>query len=285
MFVLGLVSALLASVLFNVGIALQGLEARATPSTFGLRLSLLGRLLRRPRWILGLVLGIVGIGPQVLALATAPFVVVQTALAVGLLLLLVLGVRAFGEHVGPAEVIGVGGIIVGVGLVSWGAPPHTEIHRSGAAVIGVVAGLSFVGVLPFFVRGTRLDTGMGVILASGCGFGATNVATKLMSDDIGLHHWTNAVAWAVVGVIMGIAATVTGMSAFQRCNATTVVPVSTAVQIFLPIVLEPFFLREHWTAAAYGGAPIGAGIVLALLGSVLVSRTRAVSELASAPQR
>ena len=75
------------------------------------------------------------------------------------------------------------------------------------------------------------------------------------------------------------------MSAFQRCNATTVVPVSTAVQIFLPIVLEPFFLREHWTAAAYGGAPIGAGIVLALLGSVLVSRTRAVSELASAPQR
>src|SRR5437588_5613081 len=131
MFVLGLAAALLAAVLFNVGIALQGLEARAAPASLGLRLSLLGRLLRRPRWILGLILGIAGIGPQVLALATAPFIVVQTALATGLLLLLVLGVRAFGEHVGPLEIVGVAAIIGGVGLVSWGAPAHTEAHRGG----------------------------------------------------------------------------------------------------------------------------------------------------------
>ena len=285
MFVLGLAAALLAAVLFNVGIALQGLEARAAPASLGLRLSLLGRLLRRPRWILGLILGIAGIGPQVLALATAPFIVVQTALATGLLLLLVLGVRAFGEHVGPLEIVGVAAIIGGVGLVSWGAPAHTEAHRGGAAVIAVVAALSVVGVLPFLVRGTRLDTGMGAIVASGCGFGATNVATKLMSDDVGLRHWTSAAAWAIVGLIMGVVATLTGMTAFQRRDATTVVPVSTAVQTFLPIVLEPFFLREHWASADYGGGPIAAGVVVALLGAVLVSRTRAVSNLAAAAQR
>jgi len=285
MFVLGLAAALLAAVLFNVGIALQGLEARAAPASLGLRLSLLGRLLRRPRWILGLILGIAGIGPQVLALATAPFIVVQTALATGLLLLLVLGVRAFGEHVGPLEIVGVAAIIGGVGLVSWGAPAHTEAHRGGAAVIAVVAALSVVGVLPFLVRGTRLDTGMGAIVASGCGFGATNVATKLMSDDVGLRHWTSAAAWAIVGLIMGVVATLTGMTAFQRRDATTVVPVSTAVQTFLPIVLEPFFLREHWASADYGRGPIAAGVVVALLGAVLVSRTRAVSNLAAAAQR
>src|SRR5205823_14512959 len=129
-----------------------------------------------------------------------------------------------------------------------------------------------------------VDTGMGVIRASGCGFGATNVATKLMSDDIGLHHWTNAVAWALVGGIMGIAATVTGMSAFQRCNATTVVPVSTAVQTFLPIVLEPFFLREHWTAARLDGLPIAIGLLVTLAGTIVVSRTQAVSKLSAAAQ-
>lgn len=285
MVTLGLASALLASALFNIGIALQGLEARRTPANEALRLSLLWRLLRRPRWIVGLLLGIVGIGPQVLALRLAPFVVVQTSLAAGLLLLLVLGVHAFGEHVGHAEIGGVLCIIAGVGLVSWGAPPHSEAHRGAFAVVGVVAALTAAGLFPFFVKGTRFDSGMGAIIASGSGFGATNVATKLMSDDLGLHHWSQAAGWASVGVIMGVAATVTGMTAFQRRDATTVVPVSTAIQIFLPVLLEPLFLREHWTQVPYAGGPLAGGLLGALVGSVLVSRTRAVGDLAAAAQR
>ena len=71
MLALGLAAALLASVLFNVGIALQGIEARSAPSDLGHRVSLLVLLLRRPRWLIGWLLGIVGVGPQVLALAVA----------------------------------------------------------------------------------------------------------------------------------------------------------------------------------------------------------------------
>ena len=74
------------------------------------------------------------------------------------------------------------------------------------------------------------------------------------------------------------------MTAFQRRKATMVVPVSTAVQTFLPIVLEPFFLRERWASAAFDGAPIAAGLLLALAGTVLLARTRAVSELAAGAQ-
>ncbi len=284
MFWIGLAAALVASALFNVGIALQGIEARSAPKKLGLRVSLLKLLFRRKRWVLGWVLGVVGIAPQVLAFADAPFVVVQPALASGLLILLFIGSRMFDEHVDWVEIVGVSAIIGGVALVAWGAPPHTEAHRSGAAVIGVVAALSAIGLLPFAVRGTRWDTGMGSIIASGAGFAASNVATKLLSDDIGTGHYVIAAAWGVVGVMSGIAATITGMTAFQRRRATTVVPVSTAVQTFLPIVLEPFFLREHWTSAKFGGAPIGVGLVIALVGTVVVSRTRAVSELSAATQ-
>jgi hypothetical protein len=74
------------------------------------------------------------------------------------------------------------------------------------------------------------------------------------------------------------------MTAFQRRKATTVVPVSTAVQTFLPIVLEPFFLREHWGAATLDGVPIAAGMLVALAGTIIVSHTRAVSELSAATQ-
>jgi multidrug transporter EmrE-like cation transporter len=284
-FAIGLAAALVASALFNVGIALQGLEARSAPKKLGLRVSLLTLLFRRKRWVLGWVLGVVGIAPQVLAFADAPFVVVQPALASGLLLLLLIGSRMFDEQVDWVEILGVSAIIGGVALVAWGAPQHAEAHRNGAAVIAVVAGLAVAGLVPFVVRGTRWDTGMGSILASGAGFAASNVATKLLSDDIGSGHYVIAAIWAVVGLATGIAATITGMTAFQRRRATTVVPVSTAVQTFLPIVLEPFFLREHWTSAKLGGAPIGIGLLVALVGTVVVSRTRAVSELSAAVSR
>jgi len=75
------------------------------------------------------------------------------------------------------------------------------------------------------------------------------------------------------------------MTAFQRRRATTVVPVSTTVQTFLRFFSSPFFLREHWTSADYGGAPIGVGLLIALVGTVVVSRTRAVSELSAAMSR
>jgi len=283
-YALGLLAALVASALFNVGIALQGIEARDTPKKLSLRVGLLTRLLRRKRWVLGWLLGIVGIGPQVLALAWAPFIVVQPALASGLLILLFIGSRMFDEHVGWLETAGVVAIIAGVTLVAWGAPAHTEAHRTGAAVIAVVGALTLAGFFPFFVRGTRWDTGMGAIVASGAGFAASNVATKLLSDDIGNGHYWIAAGWAVAGLVSGVAATITGMTAFQRRPATTVVPVSTAVQTFLPIVLEPFFLREAWTTATYDGVPIAAGMLVALVGTVIISRTRAVADLSAATQ-
>src|ERR1700676_2812223 len=106
MLLAGLGSALLASVLFNVGIVLQAVDARVAPRALGYRLGLLGRLLRRPRWVLGFALGIVGIGPQVVAYSKAPFVVVQPMLALGLLLVLALGVHMLGESVGIREIAG-----------------------------------------------------------------------------------------------------------------------------------------------------------------------------------
>jgi hypothetical protein len=279
MFALGVAAALVASILFNVGLALQALEARTAPPSLSLRVSLLVRLLQRRRWLAGWLLGLVGIAPQVLALATAPFVVVQPALAFGLLLLLWMGSRALGEDVDVFAWIGVIAILVGVALVATGAPQHTETHREAAAVVGVTAALAVASLLPFAVRGTPVDSAMLVMIASGAGFAATNVATKLMSDDIAGGDWGSAAGWAAAGLALGVAATITGMTAFQRRKATIVVPLTTAVQTFLPIALEPFFLRESWSSASHDGAPLAAGLAIAAIGTALVARTRSVSEL------
>src|SRR3954470_24071068 len=104
---LGAVAAVTASALFSAGLVLQSLEARTVPAQHALRLSLIGRLLGRRRWLLGGLLMVVGFGFHVGALLLAPLTVVQPSLAAGLGLLLVVGARSGGEPVGARETLAV----------------------------------------------------------------------------------------------------------------------------------------------------------------------------------
>jgi drug/metabolite transporter (DMT)-like permease len=278
----GIAAAVCASLMFNVGLVLQALEARREPPELGLRLALLGALLRRWRWLAGGALGLAGIAPQVLALALAPFVVVQPALTVGLLAVLAVGVRTFGEPVRRRDWLAVGAIIAGVALVAAGAPRHAEQHRGGPVVVSVVAILVLASLVPFTARRSLGASGTVTMVASGVGFAATNVVTKLFGDDIGLGHYPNAAAWFVVGAVAGIAATLTGMTAFLLARATVVVPVTTAVQTFLPVALEPLFLQEQWAAAPLGGAVLALGFAVASCGTVAIARSPGVGRVAAA---
>lgn len=279
MLALAILCALASSALFNVGVALQAIEARATPPEEGLRVSLLADLLRRRRWIAGLLLGALGVPLEILAFAGAPFVVVEPLLAAGLLILLAISARVLGERPGPAVLAGVLAIIAGTALIAWGAPAHSEEHRGPVAVVVVMAALVGLSLVPFALRGTRLDNALVPNLGSACGFAATNVAAKLLADDLGGGHLPQAAGWIAVAAFAGVAATITGMTALQRAPATTVVPISTAVQTFLPVALEPLFLTESWRAAELGGGLLVAGILVMGLGTVLVARARSVGGL------
>jgi hypothetical protein len=123
-----------------------------------------------------------------------------------------------------------------------------------------------------------------VLVACGLGFAATNVAVKLFGDDVGLGHWPNAVAWAVVACIDGVAATITNMTAFQVLPATVVVPVSTAVQTFFPIALEPLLLRERAPSTLEAFALAG-GLALSLAGTLQLARTQTISGVVAGSSR
>jgi len=277
---LGLVAAVAASVAFNVGIVLQAADARREPADEGLRLSLLTHLARRRRWIAGLLLGGVGFGLQVVALSLAPFVVVQPVLAAGLLLMLYLGVRMLGERVGWAEVVGVLGITAGIGLLAWGQPEGIETVRGETALLSVMGGMVAVSLIPFALRGRgRLDSATFVIVASALAYGASNIATKLVSDGIGTRSWLLVGIWLATAAATGVVALTTEMTALQRRPATFVVPLSFAIQTFLPVALEPIYLTERWGSAALSGVPLIAGLVLVALGAFAVAKTRAVSAL------
>jgi drug/metabolite transporter (DMT)-like permease len=277
----GLVAGIVSSVLFNLGIALQAIEARRTPREESLRASLIWDLLHRRLWVTGLGIEWLGVPLEILAFAWAPFVVVQPLLACGLLVLLAVARRLLGEMPSREAMVGVGLIIAGIALIAWGAPGQQDTHRGAAAVIGVVAGLVLVSFIPFALRGRRWDTAMTAVLGSACGFAATNVAMKLMADNISHDHWPRAIGWLVVAAIAGFGATVTGMTALQRARATIVIPISTAVQTFLPVALEPLFLQESFRTADLEGLPLLVGMVVMLVGIVVLARTPNVSAIAA----
>ena len=258
----GLIAGIVASVLFNLGIALQAIEARRAPREEGLRVSLIWSLLHRRLWVAGLGVEWLGVPLEILAFAWAPFVVVQPLLACGLLVLLAVARRLLDEVPTTEALVGVGLIIAGTCLIAWGAPGEQDTHRGAVAVIGVVAGLVLASFIPFALRGRRLDTAITAVLGSACGFAATNVAMKLMADDLGNDHWPQAAAWLAVAAVAGFGATVTGMTALQRARATTVIPISTAVPTLSPggarAALPPGELpRRRSRRAAAAGRPGG----------------------------
>src|ERR1700737_2733494 len=105
--VLGIGAAVGASTLYSLGIALQAMDAKQAPHEEHLRLALAWGLVRRARWLLGTGLSILGFPLQVVALLLAPLVVVQPALAAGLLGLMFLAQRMLGEHAGGCDPLGV----------------------------------------------------------------------------------------------------------------------------------------------------------------------------------
>jgi drug/metabolite transporter (DMT)-like permease len=277
----GLIAGIVSSVLFNLGIALQAIEARRTPAGEGLRVSLIWDLLHRRLWVTGLGIEWLGVPLEILAFAWAPFVVVQPLLACGLLVLLAVAGRLLGERPTRDAMLAVGLIIAGIALIAWGAPGEQDTHRGAFAVIAVMGGLVLASLIPFALRGRRFDTAITAVLGSACGFAATNVAMKLMADDLGNDYWPQAAAWLAVAGFAGFGATVTGMTALQRAPATTVIPISTAVQTFLPVALEPLFLTESFRDAEFEGIPLLVGLGVMLAGIVILARNKTVSAMAA----
>lgn len=277
---IGLLAALLASAMFNYGLVLQAFDARGAPREQELSFSLLWTLLHERRWVTGLTLNVLGFPFQILALALAPFVVVLPALSVGLLLLLALGVKVLGEHVGRLEIAGVVAIIAGMGLIAWGAPDQVESVRSVASATIVLAAMVGVALAPLALRGTRFDHATFVVVASGIGFGALGISSKLIAEDLGDDDLRVVIWLAVTGLIV-LVSMVTQMTAFQRRPATTVVPTIFAVQTFVPILLAPLYLDVEWNTMALSGVPLVAGLLSVLAGSVIVGHTRGVATLAA----
>jgi drug/metabolite transporter (DMT)-like permease len=272
--VLGIGAAVAASTLYSLGIALQALDAKEAPRAEHLRLALAWRLVRRARWLLGTGLSILGWPLQILALLLAPLVVVQPALAAGLLVLMLLAQRMLHEHAGRKEYLAMCAIVIGVIGAGLAAPPRTTGHSSENLTITIVLlALGLASLLPYVLRVFSRSPALVTMVCAGLAGGWSGVATKLASDDLARGHVAVALAWGLSTAAASAIAVLSEMSALQDRPAIQVAPVVFVTQTVIPIVLAPLLFGESFANTPLGGVPLSASLALLVAGAALLARS------------
>jgi hypothetical protein len=276
---LGAAAACGASSLYNVGVALQAFEARRTPAEDGLRPSLIVRLARRPLWLAGTALGLLGWPLHAAALLLAPLTVVQPGLAFGLVLLLVLGARTLGERVARRDVAAVLAIVAGVGLLAAVAPDASSHHAGGATLAVALTVLGLLALAPHALRRGRSVSGIAAALSAGAAFAWGGLSTKLVAESLSADQWLQAVVWTLATGASSALAILGEMTALQRRPATQVAPLVFVVQVALPVLAAPLLVSESWSHAPLGVGGILAGLGIVLTGAVVLTTSPAVRSL------
>jgi hypothetical protein len=272
--VLGIGAAVAASTLYSLGIALQAMDAKDSPHGEHLRLALVWGLIRRARWLLGTSLSILGWPLQIVALLLAPLVVVQPALAAGLLVLLFLARRMLNEHVGRSEYMAMAAIVIGVVGAGLAAPPrHTGHGSEDVAITIVLLGLAFASLLPYALRLLTRPPAALTMVGAGVAGGLSGVATKLASDDLAQGHLLLAAAWALATAAASGIGVLSEMSALQERPAIQVAPVVFVTQTVIPIVVAPLLFGESFADTPLGGVPLSASLALLVAGAALLARS------------
>jgi Magnesium transporter NIPA len=271
---LGVIAAMGASTLYSLGIALQAHDAKRSPQEDHLRPALVWGLFQRARWLLGTGLSVLGWPLQVLALLLAPLVVVQPALAIGLVVLLVLAEHMLDERAGTYEYVAMAAIILGVIGAALCAPPRSATHTSEELTITLVlVALACLSLLPYLLSALGHNRAVITMLGAGMAFGWSAVATKLASDDLSNHHLLPAALWALSTAAASVVGVLSEMSSLQSRPAIQVAPVVFVTQTVVPLVLAPLLLGESFAHTPAGGVPLALSLGLLVVGAAALARS------------
>jgi drug/metabolite transporter (DMT)-like permease len=279
---LGFALALAAAACYETGYALQALEARRAPPERALRPSLITHLLGRPVWVGATALSLIGWPLQIAALSQAPLTLVQPTLALGLLLLLVLGVRILGERVGAREAIAVCLIIGSVAVFAWAAPRDTGNVERSAGLVVALSILVAVTLAPYAIAFRRSGAHPMFLLVAGAGAadGLAAFVAKIVAQDASDGALVGVVLWAALVGSVVIIGLISESTALQGFAATRVAPTVLVMQIVIPVLLAPLVGGEDWGDTPLGGAVLGAALVTIAVGAGLLASSPTVARLA-----
>ncbi|MDA8392443.1 MAG: DMT family transporter [Actinomycetota bacterium] len=273
---MALTLALCSAFLYALGWVLQYTEAAADRAPPSLSPMLLGRLVRRPRWLAGIGAMVGGNVCQAVALSTGSLAVVEPALMASLPFGLGLGALWTRQRLRMPEWIAAISVSSGLALfLVVGAPTGGAVNaplQEWGEVMGSVAALS-IGML---LLGRRVDRrARAALFASSAGvvFGLQDALTKSALGSSSLHPLSLVTTWQpYVVVLCALYGLLLAQDAYKSAPLPVTLPPLTILEPVAGVVIGAAAFEEHLRTS--GLAPLweAVGIVAMVVGGVALAR-------------
>ncbi|MER6299079.1 hypothetical protein ABT247_05815 [Kitasatospora sp. NPDC001539] len=266
---LGLTTALVATVCFGFGAVAQARGARSAPRADRVRAGLLAALLRSWQFILGTLLDILGFVLSIVALRSLPLFLVQAVTNASLAVTALAAVWLLGARLGRSDVAGILAVVAGLSLLALGSGEEGREYAPAAfhwALLATTAVMLLATLVLARRDGTAAAAGLGLL--AGVGFGITSLAVRVL-DTSGLAGvLTDPAAYALA--VGGLGGYLAYALALQRGTVTAATAAGTVAETFGPALVGVLSLGD---AARPGYAWCAlTGFAVAVGGTFLLSR-------------
>jgi drug/metabolite transporter (DMT)-like permease len=279
----GLVSTILLSMAgaasYGLASVLQHQAAIREPPGLSMRVGLLVRLARRPRWLVGNALDVVGYFFQFLALRRGSLVLVEPILVLSLVFALLVAAWLDHRPVSPFEWAATGAIVAGVALFLGVAHPGLgHPHASGLAWTFLsVAAVAACGAALLWARGvSRPRAAILLAAASGMAFGYVAALTERTGHllDVGVIHTLST--WEPYALVIGaVVSLLFAQSAFHAGALRLSLPTLIVAQPLVAVAIGIGFFGEHIDTRGLAPVLEVVGLVLVVFGVFALARSEA----------
>ena len=263
----GLVIALAGALGYAFGAALQQFEAVALGASF--------RLVRRPRWWIGGIIGFTGACLHAVALSFAPLVAVQPISVATLVFAVPLAALMYGRRPYKAEIFGSIAVAVGLLWLMVLLPAHNVTPKLGdGAAIGFIAVIGVIVLAAELIANRLRGSGKALVLSVGAGAVTASVSTFVRAVGGGMQgDWGRLLHWFTLAVPVLL---VCAVVLLQRSYAVGYFGVAYAgVQVVDPItsvLAGAILLGEPLPANPSTAIPAVLAAALTIGGTITLSR-------------
>jgi drug/metabolite transporter (DMT)-like permease len=274
--------ALVAALLIGVGLVLQQHAAEQVPKAYFLRLQLIPELLRKRRWLLGLLIMVAGEITSAWVFGHLDLSIAEPLLATDLLFALVLAVPLAGERPRKSEILGAVLLAGGVTALSVSRSVRAqEVHFGSTAYWPAAAGIGLIALV--LLRAGRRRTGQQRATltgtASGLIFGVSDALTRSTLQIVDTRGvLAVATTWPAYALAAASLVAVWLMeSAFNAAPLHASLPAITAAEPVVGIVLGVVIFGDVIRVSPGTLALQAAGLTALVAGVILVARAPVLS--------
>ncbi|MFD4537141.1 hypothetical protein ACFWNL_26015 [Kitasatospora sp. NPDC058397] len=270
---LGLTTALVATVCFGFGAVFQARGARSAPQADRVRAGLLAALARSWEFLLGTVLDIVGFALSIVALRSLPLFLVQAVTNASLAVTALAAVRLLGARLRRGDAVGIVAVVVGLTLLALGSGREGREHAPPLfhwALLATTAVMLLLTLVLVRRAGTVAAAGLGLL--AGVGFGVTSLAVRVMDASSLVTVLTDPAAYALV--VGGLGGYLAYALALQRGTVTAATAAGTVAETFGPALVGVAALGDaarpgfEWCALAGFAVAVGGTFLLSRFGEL-----------------